>query len=142
MQIELYNTAYFHPKPPKTTSKHRNKASTYVDSVAFQEHDMPTVKELHKSTGTEAPQVEQVETIGLDTSEEGKLHADISSSKDKLFFIRFTPEGTMRARWYLIQVDTIATEELNPKAAENGIYYCGFLAKHRSDIEESNEFSR
>ena len=48
----------------------------------------------------------------------------------------------MRPRWYLVEVDLQATEDSNAKYQTNGKYYCSFLAKHRSDGNKSDEFSR
>ena len=141
MQIELYNTTYFQPRPPKTKSPHVNKPSTYVDSVAFESHDIPSLSDLHRSTNTTPPEPES-ESTTLATTEPNNIHDMILQSKDKLFFIRFTPAQTMRARWYLVQVNIEDTQELNADYIKNGIYYCCFLAKHPSDTGKSDEFSR
>ena len=41
------------------------------------------------------------------------LAEQVLASRDRLFFIQYTPAGTMRQRWYLVQIDLQATEELN-----------------------------
>ena len=61
---------------------------------------------------------------------------------DSLFFVQFTPAGTMLRRWYLIQIDLASTKEINPDYLSNGEYWCVFLARHSSDKRNSNEFSR
>jgi len=70
------------------------------------------------------------------------LHNAVSTSTDKLFFVQYTPAGTMRPRWYLIQIDMISTAELNPQWAETGWYFCVFLARHPTDKDKSDEFGR
>ena len=52
---------------------------------------------------------------------------------DKLFFIQYTPENTMRRRWYLIQVDMQSTREVNADFVTNGEYWCVFLSRHPHD---------
>ena len=52
---------------------------------------------------------------------------------NKLFFIQYTPENTMRRRWYLIQVDMQSTREVNADFVTNGEYWCVFLSRHPHD---------
>ena len=68
-----------------------------------------------------------------------QLHTPI---KRQMIFINDTPQITLRARWYLVQVDLASTSESNINFKEQGIYYCIFLAKHPDNQGESNEFSR
>ena len=68
--------------------------------------------------------------------------ADFNNLAESLFFIQYVPEGTMRRRWYLIQVDMISTKEINPEYASNGEYWCVFLAPHHEDNKKSHELSR
>ena len=56
-----------------------------------------------------------------------------------LFFIQFTPEGTMRMRWFLIQVDMSSTKVINSQYATNGKYWYIFLTHHLDDTNKSNE---
>lgn len=42
-------------------------------------------------------------------------------------FIKFTPEGTLQRRWFLIQADIPSTCDVKPKYATNNIYRCVFL---------------
>ena len=51
------------------------------------------------------------------------LHNDILQSKDKLFLINYTPQITLPARWFLVQVDLVSTSESNLNSKEQGIYY-------------------
>jgi hypothetical protein len=64
----------------------------------------------------------------------------LQASVDKLFFISFKPENTLRARWYLVSVDSDMTT-LDPSCgnpASTGRYYVHFYARHPAD---SNEFT-
>ena len=141
MQIEMYNTKYFRPRKLKTNSNQVNQPSVRIDETAMQPHSLPTVQEMDKELNTVTPVPESEEYISVDPDAAALLRK-IQRSHDKLFFIKFTPAGTMRPKWYLIQVDLEATNEVNPKYEENGIYYCGFLAKHCNDNGKSDEFAR
>ena len=59
------------------------------------------------------------------------LFQAIQQSRDKLFFVSFRPEGTLRARWYLVSVDLCQTEfiiDQHGTPDQSGIYYAHFLA--------------
>ena len=70
-----------------------------------------------------------------------QIVSQITKSNSKLFFIKFTPDGTLREMWYLIQIDMEATKSLNATFADNGQYFGIFLAKHPGDSKKSDEFS-
>lgn len=61
---------------------------------------------------------------------------------DMLFFVQYTPEGTLRPRWYLVQVDMESTLEVNPGYATNNVCWCVFLARHPDDHKKSDELCR
>ena len=61
---------------------------------------------------------------------------------DQLLFIQFTPDGTMRYRWYLIQVDMESTMQVNVEYSFNHIYWCVFLAKYQDDNKKSDGLCR
>ena len=58
------------------------------------------------------------------------------------FFIWLTPEGTMRRRWFLIQVDMDSAREIHAQYTTNGEYLCIFLTRHPGDTNKSNTFCR
>jgi len=53
------------------------------------------------------------------------LHNAVNASTGKLFFVQYTPAGTIRPPWYLIQIDTISTAEL-PQWEETGDIFVSF----------------
>ena len=63
------------------------------------------------------------------------------SDKD-LFFIQFTPPGTMRRNQYLVEIDMESTLETNPAHASNGKLWCVFQASYPDENKKSDEFSR
>jgi len=89
------------------------------------------------------PPVEQpLDSPGLVTASTA-TDDTIQVSKDHLFFIKFTPDRTMCARWYLVQIEDMqATVEKNPAFRTDGKYWCVFLAKQPADTLKSNEFSQ
>jgi len=70
------------------------------------------------------------------------LHESIINSRDKLFFIKYTPNGTVRERWYLIQIDLEATEDAKLDPIQTQTYWCVFHAKHANDEKKSDEIAR
>jgi hypothetical protein len=149
--IEMYNEVHFHPKPPSTTNLIDNLPSNSIDAEAFKPHNIPisqapinpntTIPSTNNTNQpTQQATIEQLDTPpSMDTT---SLHDTIITSNDKLFFIKYTPSGTMRPRWYLVQIDLISTAELNPKWKETGQYFCVFLARHPTDKDKSDEFAR
>ena len=140
--IELYNTKYFHPRPPRTTSKQVNKPSIPLDDTALNPHRFPSIASLHQETQTQPPTPEPDDDDDRSTTDSNSIHHKITTSQDKLFFVKYCHNGTLRPRWYLIQVDLVATEEVVPDHQSSGVYYCGFLARHPNDKGKSDEFSR
>ena len=61
---------------------------------------------------------------------------------DIFFFIQFIPAGAMLRKWYLVQIDLESTLIMNPDYATNGECWCVLLARHSSDKQKSDEFSR
>ena len=141
LKIELYNDQYY-TKPPPKTQPSLDTEGTALDKVALQPHQFPTVKELHDSTDTKPPTPEENNTCVKTQSDSTSIHNLINETNQHLFFIKYTPEDTLRPRWFLIEVDLEATQESNPHYLTNGRYYCAFLAKHRLDSNKSDELSR
>ena len=57
----------------------------------------------------------------------------IHFSEDRLFFVSYCPDGTLRPRWYLVQVDLVQSLAASPACTTNGRYYCHFLGCHPDD---------
>jgi len=116
--IEMYNEVHFHPKPPNTTSTIVNLSSTSIDAEAFKPYNKPITPSDDVSTTThtkfnyERPIEQLVEPPSMNYAE---LRNVIITSTDKLCFVQYTPAGTMRPLWYLVQIDLISTAELNPQ---------------------------
>ena len=99
--------------------------SNEVDTLAFLPYNplpLPTIAELQRNENIHQDDRHGVETRDITTNTD-TLHASISESTDKLFFISYTPAGTMRRSWYLIQADMNASLSLRPDCIKKGIYY-------------------
>jgi hypothetical protein len=70
------------------------------------------------------------------------LFAAISASPDRLFFVSYRPAGTLRPRWYLIQIDIPQSLSASPAYASDGRYYCHFLGCHPNDTSLPDPPSR
>jgi len=132
LKIGMYNNAFFSP----SDSCSRDIPSTGIDTAAFAAH-LPLSADsiLFKESGNVMPPIEDpLNSPDLVTAASTVTdNNSIQASKDRLFFIKFTPDCTMRARWYLVQINMQATAETNPTFCHNGKYWCVFLAKHPAD---------
>ena len=72
------------------------------------------------------------------------LYSAILASVDRLFFVCYSPDGTLRPRWYLIQVDLSQSSNDTRTASHqtNGLYYCPFHSKHPDDLYLPDPTSR
>ena len=69
-----------------------------IDNAAFQVHIPPSADSLFAESGNVMPPFEaQMDVPCLDAAHNVNTAASITKSKDRLFFIKFTPDRTMRA---------------------------------------------
>ena len=119
------------------TSPTIDQASCHVDGLSLKEHNIksciPPAASLFKDYNTPIPELETAICTSLDDL------SDTVNISDKLFFIQYTPEGTMRRRWYLIQVDMESTLEANPDFITKNLYLCVLLSRHPDDNRKSDE---
>ena len=135
MKIELYNNKWL-SVPNTSTLTHStivNKPSSKLDSLAFLLHPdtrLPSTSDLHVETQTSdhmqreklTSLVRRCHSRQINTQPSHSpslvtppvyLHDKLISSKDKLCFVQYTPEGTMSRRWYLVQIDMAALHSLD-----------------------------
>ena len=146
MRIELYNDKWLQPNGNdiNTTSPHINLPSSELDAIAFAPHAIPPTLSMDELNNGTHPIPEVCQSIVHPISPPGQvsLHSKILDSSDRLFFMEYTPAGTMLRKWYLVQVDIDASASLRQDYVSSGLYYCSFLAKHPGDIKLSDEHSR
>ena len=143
MRVELYNDKWLQSSGTTipTRSLHVNLPSSELDTIAFTPSTIPTVDDLLVD-GDVPPPIELLSDPLPPLLDSADLHESIIRSKNRLFFIKYTPAGTMLHRWYLIQIDLASSASLHSDYAVRSLYYCVFLAKHPGDCRLSDEFSR
>ena len=67
-----------------------------------------------------------------------RLVESIAASKDKLFFIQYTPFGTLRPRWYAVQLEF---QQCLPQR-DSTMYLCEFLQRHPRDDGNADNDAR
>ena len=144
LKIELYNDVYFPPASHKLEKSMDDEPSCVVDQQMNKAHvsqddnlrDMPGNVSIFEESGNSLPALEYSALLDYSCPPPDlNLH-------DKLFFVQYNPEGTMRRLWYVVQIDMPSTIELNPEYATNGQYWCVFHFKHPSDQQRSDACSR
>ena len=144
LKIELYNDMYFPLSSNKLTKSKADTPSCVVDAQMNNAQDsqsdilidMPRTDRVFDESGNSLPALEYSDIMDYSLTPPN-LNLD-----DKLFFVQYNPEGTMRRLWYVVQVDMPSTLELNPDYATNGQYWCVFHYKHPSDHKRSDACSR
>ena len=130
--IKLYNEVWFSQpidtSPPKLLRELNADTLLGHDTIPY----VTATKANHRSEQVTVPIV--ISDDDLDTTlchDPSRLLQTILQSQDKLLFVSFRPEGTLRARWYLVSVDLTQTESIAAqygKPSESGIYYAHFLS--------------
>ena len=72
------------------------------------------------------------------------LYDSIVASTDRMFFIRYLPEGTLRPRWYLVSVN-LEHSLANPSTADcrsSGTFLVDFFCRHPDDRSSSDACAR
>ena len=78
-----------------------DKPSNIIDCATFQIHNnMPTVKYIFKYLSRDMPSTKKATTLPLTIN-----FICTIKSKEKVFFIKYTTDGIVKVRFYLVQVD-------------------------------------
>ena len=99
MKIELYNNKWFQTQENalNTQSWHTHLPSSELDSIVFQPHagnNIPSIEELDGEP-TPTPEICQSFDPVILPSTPCSFHSKVLNSTNKLFFIEYTPAGTM-----------------------------------------------
>ena len=141
--LKLYNEVWFShdvaPPPPKFD--YTSQPDFLIDIPI--DDRFPTMTELT----TELPAIPSIpieDTPTFATITPAHLAVAISTSLDKLFFICYLLPGTLRPRWYLVQVDMDCTAQdpLSQRFLTTGQYYVHFQRRHVDDTACSDLTSR
>jgi hypothetical protein len=140
LNIEEYNSQWFenHPKFEQIAPK----PATDTIQLPLQ---FPKNEELHKETCS-VPPIPEIDSNLIKHSLQSLYHG-IAKSKDKLFFITYTPANTLTAKWFLVQLEEDLTTQLraathNSNTQPSSIFVCSFLARHPDDCKKSDPRSR
>ena len=133
VNIELYNETWF-DKPPRTS---KTLFDYKYSTVVFLEHHLSTFtssSDLHAETKTISPSpfIEKSDTDIIFPTFPKVLSESLSAS-DCLFFIRYTLEDNFKQRWFLVQVNHVASTILNTQPETTGYYHVIFLARNPDD---------
>ena len=139
--IELYNDMWFseplQTQPPQFSLSERSYPCVEPPS-AISEVNAENTAETDTDTTPTVPRVSHDRPAFPLALSASALAVAIQASKDRLFFISYRPEGTLRSRWFLISIDLEQTA-LEPTCvdfASSGRYYAHFYARHPSDAAE------
>ena len=121
-----------------------NEMNTHQDEeeiVTAEGMDMSDPNENDtESNDTKVPTEQETFANEFLPSSAQALYNELQTSQDKLFFVQYIPAGTVRARWYLVQID-YDLSTIDPVCSESkGIYQCSFLARHSKDQNKSHAF--
>ena len=140
-QIEPFNDQYFPTNSKRILKPSMDQLSCLLDKSSFAAHDnpsmLPSLQSLFEDSNLPLPAIESSASAILNLP-----LSPVQDLSDALFFIHYTPAGTMLRKWYLVQIDMASTLKMNPAYATNGEYWCVFLARHSADKKKSDEFSR
>ena len=136
----MYNDTYFTKPPPTHQKQQIYKPSNPIDKYLQIEYTIrfPSMHIIHQETKTTPHDIIYYTINKPLLPQTTNLDDRIKKSKEKLFFISYIPEGTLRARWYLIQVDLDLTFKNNTAHKFNHQYYCVFHTKHDSNKNKSD----
>ena len=119
LRIEIYNNTYFSPDTIKLDKPTKDQPITTIDRMTFMTYAnsvaLPSAQ-LFKKPGNKMTDGDLTTTPPTSSCS----HIYIEDSKDKLFFIKLTPDQTMQLLWCLVQIDIPSTEEINPASKTNG----------------------
>ena len=111
------------------------------DSEAESEATSSPVKVTEDQNSIEPPSIEDRPII-LSAPDKPRTVDDLqmmlAQSEEKKFFIQYVPGGTLRPRWYVVQVNEAESSD----SLEKGIYLCEFLQRHTSDEHKSDSRCR
>jgi hypothetical protein len=141
--LKLYNEVWFShdvaAPPPKFD--YTSQPDFLIDIPI--DDRFPTMTELTTELpATPTIPIEEAPTLATITP--AHLAVAISTSLDKLFFICYLLPGTLRPRWYLVQVDMDCTarDPLLQRFLTTGQYYVHFQRRHVNDTACSDLTSR
>ena len=117
--------------------------SCYIILSSAIKNPLPSLSNLHHETNTypPLPLLENVDDDDCFPLTPTALHKSLLSS-DGLFFIQYTPEDTLKPRWFLVQINMEGTCKLDMEPQTTRDYHVTFLSRHPSDNYLCDDTSR
>ena len=141
-QIQMYNNMWFtsslptdHPPLFKFRDVDDTDAASVSSSTPAPRASMPADAAIPVCPPDDLP-------IPVTPATGPHLFDAITASSDRLFFVSYRPAGTLRPRWYLVQIDLSQSLIASPDCDSNGPYYCHFLGCHPDDTSLPDPPSR
>jgi hypothetical protein len=164
LEIQMYNDVWFEDKP-KSHPPPFDFSTSLQPVPPFASSPFPSVAELCDSHASPSPRSipppASVPSISLapDTDNPdpfasppisvvppsaAQLYDRIVASTDRMFFIQYLPEGTLRPRWYLVAVNLDCSQHQPASATcrHSGIYAVDFYCRHPDDRTSSDACAR
>ena len=129
--------------PPPTFSpplKHDRATLSFPPTITT---PFPSLSTLHHETNTSPPLplLENVDDDDRSPPIPAALHQSLPLS-DGSFFVQYTPEDTLKPRWFLVQINMDETCKLNMESPTTGDCHVTFLSRHSSDNNLCDDTSR
>ena len=165
LDIQLYNDVWFDDKPASHPAPFDFSASLHT-IPPFASSPFPSLTELDDSLGPSSPAKPATTTpivsVTLDTTNDSPcdpfasppvsvpphsaslLYSSILASTDRMFFISYLPEGTLRPRWYLVAAN-LESSLADPASADcrtSGNFCVDFYCRHPDDRSSSDTCAR
>ena len=142
LHIELYNDKWF-SKPLKISVTYFTYKYATLKLSDESIYPFPSVVELHHEINTLPPQplCEKVDANISKPPSPLTLHKSLEK-KDYLFFVQYTSKGTIKPRWFLVQVNHIETKILKIDSLRTGDYHIICLSRHLDDKHLCDDTSR
>ena len=140
----MYNDTSFTKPPPTHTKQQIDKPSNSINQYLQTEHkiEFTSTYILHWKTKITPHDIINNTINEPLLPQTTNLDDRIKQSKNNLFLISYSIEGTLLSRWYIIQVDLDIIFKTNPANKFNHQYYYVFYIKHDRKKEKSDKYSR
>ena len=131
----MYNEKWF-SKPIPTSAPpimYQHDTLTFSNDIPL---SFPSVSDLHKGKKTcpPTPILEKDNDLLSSSPSPLTLHNSLTHS-DCLFFIRYIPEHTLKATWFLVHINHAETTTLNMNSKTTGDYHVTFMSRHPDDVK-------
>ena len=139
----MYNEKWFSKPIPTSVPPimYQHDILTFYNEIPL---SFPSVPNLYKETKTwpPTPILEKDNDFLSSPPSPLALHNSLTHS-NCLFFIRYIPENTLKANWFLVQINHAETTTLNMNSKATGSdYHVTFMSRHSDDVKPCDDKAR